>query len=248
MTTLATADCRSISLMRARAASLFVVASICTGIALASCNDDGRTLRDPRPDQQGSVSTIAAPTSTSIDPNFPLETAQLNPLPVGSGDVPVPVDTGDIPLEGIPLEDLATAPWANGGSIPARHTCSDLNLAPELRWSPAPTGTVEIAVTLVDQDTPMFVHWVMSGIDPLSTSLGEGIIPEFAIVGVNSNGQPGYTGPCPPAGETHTYVYTVHFLDQQTELGDGSPGADLQAFVNGATFASLSVVGTYSQA
>ena len=243
MTTLATADCRNISFMRARAASLLVVASVCTGVALASCNDDGRTLRDPRPDQQGSVSTIAAPTSTSIDPNFPLETAQLNPLPVGSGDVPVPVDTGDIPLA-----DMATAPWANGGTIPARHTCSDLNLAPALSWSPAPTGTVEIAVTLVDQDNPTFVHWVMSGIDPLSTSLGEGIIPEFAIVGLNGNGQPGYTGPCPPAGEAHTYVYTVHFLDQQTELGDGSPGADLQAFVNGATFASLSVVGTYSQA
>lgn len=231
--------------MRARAASLFVVASVCTGVALASCNDDGRTLRDPRPDQQGSVSTIAAPTSTSIDPNVPLETAELNPLPLGSGDLPVPApaDTGDIPLQ-----EMVTAPWSDGGTIPDRHTCTDLNLAPALSWSPAPTGTVEIAVTLVDQDNPTFVHWVMSGIDPLSTSLGEGIVPEFAVVGLNGNGQAGHTGPCPPAGEVHTYVYTVHFLDQQTELADGGPGADLQAFVNGATFASLSVVGTYSQA
>ncbi len=231
--------------MRARAASLLITASVCTGIILASCNDDGRTLRDPRPDQQGSVSTIAAPTTTSIDPNFPLETAQLNPLPVGSGDIALPVGSGDIPTD--VLDDVVQAPWVNGGIVPARYTCNDLDLAPALTWSPAPTGTVEIAITLVDQDNPTFVHWVMSGIDPLSTSLGEGIIPEFATVGLNSSGVPGYTGPCPRANEVHTYVYTVHFLDQQTELADGTPGADLQAFVNGATFASLSVVGTYSQ-
>ncbi len=221
---------------------------------MAGCNDDGRTLRDPRPDQQGSVSTIAAPTSTSIDPNFPGETALPNPLPVGSGDIAVPVGSGDIAVPvgsgDIPpaLDNVAQAPWANGDIIPRRYTCNDLDLAPALSWSPAPTGTVEIAITLVDQDNPTFVHWVMSGVDPLSTSLAEGIIPEFAIVGLNSSGLPGYTGPCPRVSEVHTYVYTVHFLDQQTELADGTPGADLQAFVNGTTFASLSVVGTYSQA
>ncbi len=221
---------------------------MCAGIILAGCNDDGRTLRDPRPDQQGSVSTIAAPTSTSIDPNLPFETAQLNPLPLGSDDIALPVGSGDIPA-GIPggNGDVVQAPWVNGTSIPARYTCNDLDLSPALNWSPAPTGTVEIALTLVDQDNPTFVHWVMSGVDPLSTSLGEGIIPEFAVVGLNSSGQPGYTGPCPRANEVHTYVFTVHFLDQQTELADGTPGADLQGFVNGATFSSLSVVGTYSQ-
>ena len=106
---------------------------------------------------------------------------------------------------------------------------------------------VEIAITLEDQDQPDFVHWVMSGIDPFATSLAEGAVPEFAIVGLNGRGQPGYTGPCPPVGETHTYVYTVHFLDQATELADGAPGADLQAFVKGATFESRTISGTYSQ-
>ena len=65
--------------------------------------------------------------------------------------------------------------------------------------------------------------------------------------GINGTGQPGYTGPCPPAGETHSYRFTVHFLDQQTELGDGTPGADLIASIEGSTFASASTTGTYSQ-
>jgi Raf kinase inhibitor-like YbhB/YbcL family protein len=240
--------------MRARAASLLIGASVSVGIALASCNDDGRTLRDPRPDQMGSVSTLAEAT-TSIDANFPdtiaigdgasFDTVGSGALPLGSGDIPVPVDTGDLP--GAQLDGTVLAPWQNESAIPIRYTCGDLNVSPALSWSPSPTGTVEIAITLVDRDAPSFVHWVMSGIDPFSTSLAEGIIPEFATVGVNSNGQPGHTGPCPPPGEVHTYVYTVHFLDQQTELTDNPPGADLQAFVNAATFASLSVVGTYSQ-
>lgn len=223
--------------MRARAASLFLVASLGTAVALAGCNDDGRTLREPRPDQVGSVSTVAI-TTTTLDPNLGLETAPFPTLPVEGQ----PTDAS-----AVPLVDALRAPWPDGGAIPARFTCTDLDLAPQLEWSPAPTGTVEIAVTLVDQNAPGVVHWVMSGIDPFATSLPEGVIPEFATVGLNVNGQPGYTGPCPPAGETHTYVYTVHFLDQATELGDGAPGADLQAFVNAATFESLSVVGTYSQ-
>lgn len=230
--------------MRARAASLLVVASVCASTLLTACNDDGRTLRDPRPDQVASVSTT---TVTTIDPLVPIDSSQVLPvpsLPIGSGDLPVPVvpDTGDIPLV-----DLVQAPWPNEGAIPARYTCDDLDVSPALQWPASPTGTVEIAVTLVDQDAPDFVHWVMTGIDPFATSLGEGEIPEFATVGVNSDGEAGYAGPCPLPGETHRYIYTVHFLDQVSELGDGAAGADLQVFVNGATFESLSVVGTYSR-
>lgn len=230
--------------MQARAASLLVVASMCASV-LTACNDDGRTLREPRLDQVASVSTTAVP--ASVDPLLPIDSSQVVPvpsLPIGSGDLPVPVvpDTGDIPLV-----DVVQAPWPNEGAIPARYTCDDLDVAPALQWSPSPTGTVEIAVMLVDQDAPDFVHWVMTGIDPFATSLGEGEVPEFASVGINSEGEAGYAGPCPLPGETHRYVYSVHFLDQVSELGDGAAGADLQAFVNGATFAVLSVVGTYSR-
>ncbi len=231
--------------MQARAASLLVAASAFAGIALTACNDDGRTLRDARPDQVASVSTTAPP--TTVDPLLGPADSELVPvpsLPIDSGDLgsPVAPDTADLPLIGV-----VQAPWPNEGAIPARHTCDGLDVAPALQWAPSPTGTVEIAVTLVDQDAPDFVHWVMTGIDPFATSLAEGEIPEFATVGVNSEGAAGYAGPCPLPGETHRYVYTVHFLDQVSELGDGAAGADLQAFVNGATFESLSVVGTYSR-
>jgi phosphatidylethanolamine-binding protein (PEBP) family uncharacterized protein len=100
---------------------------------------------------------------------------------------------------------------------------------------------------MVDLDAPDFVHWAIAGLDPLSTSLGEGIVPEFAMEGINGTGQKGYTGPCPPAGETHQYRITVHYLSEQTELGDGAPGADLIASIEASTLASAFTTGTYSQ-
>ncbi len=233
MTTLPTAGSPNITAMRARAASLLVVAPL-VAVSLTACNDDGRTLREPRPDQVGSVSTTAAPTTSppaaGSEPAF-----ESLPAPT-IAPVPTPAPVGAL-----------QAPWPDGGVVPARHTCTDLDIAPALSWPPAPTGTVEIAVTLSDETAPGVVHWVMSGIDPFATSLAEGIVPEFATVGTNFTGAVGYAGPCPPAGETHAYRLTVHFLDQATELPDGAPGTDLQVFVNGATFGSLSVVGTYSQ-
>ena len=239
--------------MRLRAAALPLIVACATAGLLTACNDDGRTLRDPRPDQVGSVSTVATTTTAPLDP---LQTAEIGTLPTsvlpaGSGDVPVlPVGSGDVPPLGtgdLPAVVGLQSAFTDGDPIPARYACNDVNVSPPLQWEPAPEGTVEIAITLEDQDQPDFVHWVMSGIDPFATSLAEGAVPEFAIVGLNGRGQPGYTGPCPPVGETHTYVYTVHFLDQATELADGGPGADLQAFVKGATFESRAISGTYSQ-
>jgi phosphatidylethanolamine-binding protein (PEBP) family uncharacterized protein len=100
---------------------------------------------------------------------------------------------------------------------------------------------------MTDLDLPGFVHWVMAGIDPMSTGLGEGEVPEFASVGVNSMGRTAYSGPCPPVGETHRYQVTVYLLAQRTELGDGAAGADLLAAVQGSAFMTGQVTGVYSR-
>lgn len=204
--------------MRVRAALLGVATAACL---LTACNDDGRELRPATPDQTGSVSTTSSPATT----------------------LPVPGVFDTTPGEASVTPPSLVAPFAEGAPIPARYTCTGENLSPALSWTGAPPETVEIAVSMIDLDAPGYVHWAMSGIDPLATSLGEGIVPEFAITSTNGAGTPGYTGPCPPAGQSHTYEITVHFLLQQTELADGGPGADLLAFIDGATLSSTSVTG-----
>ena len=207
---------------------LLVVATL----VAAGCNDDGRTLRPARPDQTESVSTTVMPTVAET----------------GGLDLTLPPT---MPPTAAPTSAAAgftvTAPWADEFAIDSRYTCDGPDVAPALTWDAAPAGTQEIAVAMTDLDLPGFVHWVMAGIDPRSTGLGEGEVPEFASVGVNGMGRTAYSGPCPPVGETHRYQVTVYLLAQRTELGDGADGADLLAAVQGSAFMTAQVTGVYSR-
>jgi Raf kinase inhibitor-like YbhB/YbcL family protein len=231
-----------------RSAALLLVGTF----AVTACNDDGRTLRPARPDQVASVSTTSEP-STEF-PSFDTGVVTLPAEPTTTLAAPTttttlaPPTTGGLATDSTtPGTGLLTTSWRDGAPIDARYTCDGANLSPALRWSTPPAETIEIAITMIDEDAPGFVHWAMAGIDPLSTSLGEGQVPEFALLGRNSTGELGYTGPCPPSGSTHRYVLTVHFLDQQTELPDGAPGADLLASIDERTLASATVAGVYSR-
>lgn len=213
--------------------------------ALAACNDDGRELRPARPDQVGSVSVPSTSTTTGdidggIDDGIDDGVGGLgDALDNGSGDgLQVGSPTSVTPQ--------LTSSFTDNGPLDPRFTCDGENISPALGWTAPPTGTVEVAITMIDLDAPGFVHWALAGIDPLSTALGEGKVPEFAIEGLNGAGKPGYTGPCPPSGE-HRYQFTVHFLAQQTELGDGSLGADLIAAIDGASFAFARLTAIYSR-
>lgn len=203
-------------------------------MAVAACNDDGRTLAPARPDQTASVSTSS--TTTLPAPELPAD------LPAGATDGP---DSTLVTGAPGPLE--MSSEFVEAGIIDTRFTCDGDNTAPGVNWLPGPAGTAEIAISLVDEDNPDFVHWVIAGLDPLSTALAAGQTPEFAITSLNGMGQSGYFGPCPPTGETHTYRLSVHFLIEQTELGDGADAADLLAVVRATAFAEASVAGTYTR-
>ena len=234
------------------------VALIVAGVALAGCNDDGRTMRPPRPDQNASVSTTSEPPvetpgfGTEFPITLPPTAAPTTSPDTSSPDTTVPssdVVTDPSVAPTLPAEGLgALTAWADGAEIPVRHTCDDVNVAPALEWTAAPEETVEIAVTMTDDDAPGYVHWAMTGIDPLSTSLAEGQIPEFALLGRNSAGELGYTGPCPPAGESHTYVLTLHIHHAPPDTVDRAPGAEMITAIEDVTLASTAVAGIYSRA
>ena len=92
--------------------------------------------------------------------------------------------------------------------------------------------------------------WVIAGLDPKNPLLGEGDVPVGAIEGQNgfstaASQSIGWRGPCPPAGSTHHYEFTLYALSQQVELPTGSAAADLQAVIDGATLAATSVTGIF---
>jgi len=196
----------------------------------AACNDDGRVLRDAKPDQTQSISTTVAPDTVVVDD--------------GSSD------SLSSPSSTLPLSDeesTLSAPWDAGAAIDVRYTCDGENLSPALSWSVAPEGTAEIAITMTDLDAPDFVHWVIAGISPEQIALAEDTVPLGAYQATNGARAIGYTGPCPPAGSTHTYVLTVHYLGERTNLTDGVAADELLSGISVAELATAEVDGTFSR-
>ncbi|MFZ4720376.1 MAG: YbhB/YbcL family Raf kinase inhibitor-like protein [Ilumatobacteraceae bacterium] len=204
---------------------------------VAACNDDGRTLRPADPDKNLSISTTASPSTDGDVVGTPAPSDGADTSVVASGDSTLPLGDEDLFL---------SAPWQDGAAIDATYTCDGDNVSPALSWSPAPDGTVEVAITMRDDDAP-FDHWGIAGISPDVSSLAEDDVPLGAYEAVNGSGATGYTGPCPPAGSTHTYVLTVHYLVSQTSLTDGVSLAELLDEISVAESASAEVSGTFSR-
>lgn len=118
-----------------------------------------------------------------------------------------------------------TSPVLQAGAAMPRSAayadCGGANLSPRLAWSDPPAGTRSYAVTLLDRDvTGGFWHWIAFdisiGAHGLNAGAGtphSGNAPGDTVQLTNSYGTAGYGGPCPPAGQTHHYVFTVYALD-----------------------------------
>jgi Raf kinase inhibitor-like YbhB/YbcL family protein len=211
----------------------------------AGCRHDGRELRPALPSQGGSVSTSAAPTVPATQDDF-FDTAAAGGAIVPGGPIePSTTVLGSVAVSSTIAPLAVTAPWRDGAPIDPRYTCKGANVSPPLSWSAAPQGTREIAITLIDQDAD-FDHWTMAGIKPATTSVTENTPPQGAVAALNGSGAAGYTGPCPPAGTTHTYRITVYYLDSALLLSSGGSTDDMRAAIDDATIATAEVTGTFS--
>ena len=98
--------------------------------------------------------------------------------------------------------------------------CSGKNQSPALRWGTPPKGTQSLAVTVYDPDAPTgsgWWHWVVVNIPADQTGLPAGFGNQeqtpFGLQTTTDFGQPGWGGPCPPAGaHAHRYIFTVYAL------------------------------------
>ena len=78
--------------------------------------------------------------------------------------------------------ELTSTAFGEGEAIPVEYAgCDGANESPPLEWTGGPDDADQMAVTLVDPDAGDFVHWVMVGIDPQTTSLETGEVPPGAV-------------------------------------------------------------------
>ena len=178
-----------------------VVAAMVIGMLAAGCDTgDGKQLQPYDP------ADYPAPTPTTDVTNSSLFDE------VGGAEPDLTVAISDA---GTVETFTMTAPWLSGEAIDERYTCDGLDVAPPLSWGGVPDGTVEIAITMVD-DTAVsegqpFVHWAIAGLDPNEIALAEGDVPDGATQALNFFGDVDYGGPCPPPGDdAHLYRLTAY--------------------------------------
>ncbi|MGB0113824.1 MAG: YbhB/YbcL family Raf kinase inhibitor-like protein [Ilumatobacteraceae bacterium] len=216
--------------------------ALAASFALAACDTgDGKQLKsfDPAdyPSQTSPPTTVEG--SEGFDAFDPVDDAGVVP-------------TVDEPTPGEAAQFQVFAPWANGGEIDPRNTCDGDDLAPALSWGAVPEGTVEIAISLVDESAVSngqpFVHWVITGLDPNEIALVEGDVPEGARQALNYFGDVGYGGPCPPpGGDSHLYRLTAYALNKSLEVADGSLANEFLDAIAPATLRSADLSGTYQR-
>ena len=183
------------------------------------------------PTLPGAPTSIAAPGSTTTT------TAAATPEPA------------DLAASGV----VFAAPFASGTELNRAYTCDGAGLNPQLTWTAPPVDAVELAVAVTDPDATQtdggpFVHYLVVGLPASSGTVGGNNPSQLGHEATNSAGTVGWTPPCPPAGERHTYDFTLYALDQQTELPTDAPPSEQLDAIRAASIGASTVTATYERA
>ena len=148
--------------------------------------------------------------------------------------------------------------------IPKKHTCYGENISPPLNWSGAPPGTMSLALIVddIENDSSLWVHWVLYNMAPDVTGLPEGVptttdvLLDGTIQGVNDFKRTGYGGPCiepvtkrvqrAPALAPHKFYFTLYALDSDLGLAAGATKKELESAMKDHILAQARTVGVFS--
>jgi Raf kinase inhibitor-like YbhB/YbcL family protein len=144
---------------------------------------------------------------------------------------------------------LKSNDFTANGLIPSEFTCDGDNISPTLSWQGAPSSTKSFVLIMDDPDAPggVWDHWLLFNIPAALHELSAGVIspPDDSEMGMNSWGETGYGGPCPPDRE-HRYFFKLYALD--TKLNLSSPKkSQLEAAMNGHIIEKAVLIGRYNR-
>jgi Raf kinase inhibitor-like YbhB/YbcL family protein len=156
---------------------------------------------------------------------------------------------------GAPVAPLhvASGSFKDGENMPRKLTCDGPDISPDLQLPAPPAGTKSFAIVMDDPDAPQpFTHWIAYDIPADTHEVMEGTSAhnkrfEHAVEGVNSFGDIGYGGPCPPSGSPHHYVFRIYALDVSLGLPAGQTREQLAAAVHGHVLAEGRITGLYGR-
>jgi len=148
---------------------------------------------------------------------------------------------------------ITSPAFEHGGFIPAKYTCDGADISIPLIFEDVPAEARSLALIMDDPDAPMgiFVHWVIYDMPASIPGLPEGVpnepnLGEGIRQGLNSFGNIGYGGPCPPNG-AHRYMFKLYALDTLLKADAGLSKHDLLARMNGHVVAGAELMGIYER-
>ena len=151
------------------------------------------------------------------------------------------------PPPSAPRQLTVTSPdFPANGAIPARFSCDGEKARPALRFAGVPAGAAELALLVVDPDAGGFVHWTVFGLPGSTRELASSGLPQGAREGENSQGDSGWTPPCPPNG-THRYEFRLYWLKRASGLDAGAKPRAVADAVQARAGGSGVLVGRYTR-
>jgi Raf kinase inhibitor-like YbhB/YbcL family protein len=163
-------------------------------------------------------------------------------------------DDGEIAATSAPGFQFVDGELVDGEPIDPRYTCDGDDVSPALRWQGIPEGTKQLALVFEDPDADGFTHWLAYAMPPATAQLPQAIPnatdipgPTPLYQGRNSFGDVGYEGPCPPEGETHTYVLRLLALDRDLGLPAGLDRAGFESASQGHVIAEARLEAPYTR-
>ncbi|HVB82217.1 MAG TPA: YbhB/YbcL family Raf kinase inhibitor-like protein [Candidatus Binataceae bacterium] len=155
-----------------------------------------------------------------------------------------------------PKLSVTSSAFAAGATIPVGYTCNSPTVeSPPLAWKGVPDDTKTLVLILEDPDAPhgTFFHWVVYNLPATLHGLDANVppserLPNGGLQGVNSLGQIGYKGPCPPRGSApHHYHFDLTALDTVLDLKPGATAAQVEEAAQGHVKATGDLVGTFAR-
>ncbi len=151
---------------------------------------------------------------------------------------------------GVFAMELTSTAFTHQQSIPKQYTCDGANLSPPLAWVAIPKNTQSLVLIVDDPDAPhgTWDHWLLFNIPPRVTEFTENLtqLPNGTKEGINSWGETGYGGPCPPSG-VHRYIFTLYALDISLNIKDKPTKAELLNAMKGQVIEQTVLMGTYQR-
>jgi len=146
--------------------------------------------------------------------------------------------------------ELQSSEFSDGDEIPRKYGYKNDNVNPPLIIKGVPPEAKSLTLIMDDPDAQaavgkVWVHWVISNIEPTITEIPESFTLSNIMEGKNDFGELGYGGPAPP-DKRHTYIFKLYALDLKLELQKGATKVEVESAMKGHVIEQTTLKGTYA--